>query len=104
VLSFYDWLYGVAQLAVGFLAIIAGFICISVFISSKSKTHRAWRPLMIALIFFVAGQVIGGLRTFGIVPNTGVWIFAVHVLVSGILALMIMSLTMQININRGWLR
>lgn len=103
-LSFYDWLYGVAQLAVGFLAVIAGFICISVFVGAKSKTQRAWRPLIIALILFVMGQIIGGLRTFGIVPNTGVWSYAVHVLVTGILGLLIMSLAIQININRGWLR
>ncbi len=103
-LSFYDWLYGVAQLAVGFLAIIAGFICISVFVGSKSKTQRAWRPLIIALILFVMGQIIGGLRTFGIVPSSGIWVYAVHILVSGILGLLILSLAIQTNINKGWLR
>ena len=103
-LSYYDWIYGITQLAAGFLAVFAGIICISMLRMGKTRMLRAWRPLLIALLLFTAGQVIGGLRTFGVVPSTGVWSFAVHILVSGILAFMIVALVIQLQVNRGWLR
>ena len=102
VLTFYDWVYGITQLAAGFLAIIGGFITISMLRESKGRELRAWRPLLISLLLFIVGQVVGGLRTFGILPSTGFWSFLVHILVSGILALMIAALLIQLQINRGW--
>lgn len=100
----YDWVYGVAQLAAGILALIAAFICVPLFLSGKSPQLRAWRPLTMALLLFILQEIIGGLRTFGILPSTGIWLFAVHVIVSGILALMIVALIIQLQVNRGWLR
>ena len=103
-LTFYDWIYGVTQLAVGFLAVIAGIICLSMLQSSKHRELRAWRAVLIGLFLFICLQVIGGLRTFGMIPNTGIWLFIVHVLVSGILGLLILAITIQLQVNRGWLR
>lgn len=104
ILTFYDWIYGVAQIAAGVLAAIAGIICIIVLRSSKTRILRAWAPLLFGIIFFISGQIIGGLRTFAIVPSTGIWLFIVHVIVSGILSMLIIALLVQLQVNRGWLR
>ncbi len=102
--TLYEWLYGVAQIAAAVLAIIVGIICVPLFVKSKTATLRSWRLLTLALILFVIEQVIGGLRTFGVIPNTGFWVYSVHVIVSGILALLIAAIVVQIQINRGWVR
>jgi hypothetical protein len=104
VLTIYDWIYGVAQLAAGFLAVIAGIICLTMLRSSRNATLRAWRPMLFGILLLIAGQIIGGLRTFGILPYTGVWSFIVHVLVSGILGMLICAILIQLQVNRGWLR
>jgi len=83
---------------------MAAFICVPLFLSGKSPQLRAWRPLTLALLLFIIQEIIGGLRTFGIVPNVGIWLFIVHVIVSGILALLITALVIQLQVNRGWLR
>ena len=103
-LSIYDWIYGSAQIGVGFLAIFAGVICALMISSTRVRHLRAWRPLLIALILFVVQQLIGGFRTFGILPSTGVFSFLVHVVVGGILAAFIVALVIQLQVNRGWLR
>lgn len=104
ILTFYDWIYGVAQIAAGVLAVIASVICIIVLRSSKTRILRAWVPLLFGIILFIIEQIIGGLRTFAIVPSTGIWVFIIHVLVSGILCMLIVALLVQLQVNRGWLR
>jgi len=103
-LTFYDWVYGIAQLAAGFLAIIAGVICLLMLRSSRASLLRAWRPLLFGLLFMITLQIIGGLRTFGVLPNTGFWKFSVHILVTAVLALLMGALVIQIQVNRGWLK
>jgi hypothetical protein len=104
VFTVYDWIYGVAQIAAGVLAIIGGGLSIEMFRSSAITEMRAWRFVLLGLIFFILEEIIGGLRTFGIVPSTGVWSFIVHVIVTGILGFLIAALVVQLQINRGWLR
>lgn len=98
-LGVYDYIYGIAQLAAGFLAIIAGFLALSLFNAARKKTAlAAWRFLLAALVIFVVVEVVGALRTFGfsIAP------FWTHVLTSLILVLLIVSLVVQIHLNKGW--
>ena len=100
VLSVYDFLYGIAQLAAGFLAVIAGIIALTMFrISHERSELRAWKYLLSALIVFVVVEVIGGLGAFGV----HIAQFWTHVLVSLILFLVIIALLVQIHVNRGWL-
>ena len=54
------------QLAAAFLAIIAGFIALSLFSVARKKAGlAAWRFLLAALVVFVVVEVVGALRTFG---------------------------------------
>ena len=99
VLGIYDYVYGIAQLSAGFLAVIAGAIAISMFkVSRARKELRAWTYLLAALVLFVVVEVIGAFRTFGfsIAP------FWTHVLVSVILLLLIAAVVVQIHVNQGW--
>ncbi len=98
-LSTYDWIYGSAQLGAVLLSIASAIIAISLLkVSHNQKNLHAWRALLIALLLFTLEEIFGALRTFGVYSNP--WI--THVLPSVILALLIIALTMQININRGW--
>jgi hypothetical protein len=96
-LSVYDYIYGNAQLAAGFLAIIAGFIALSL-IKSAQKQLRAWKYLLAALVLFVIVEVIGALAAFGFTVQP----FWTHVLVGFLLMLVIISLVVQIHVSRGW--
>lgn len=100
ILSIYDWIYGIAQLAAGFLAIIAATIALTMFEKSNQKLLRAWKFLLIAVLFFALEEVIGALKTFGtyITPHL------THAIPGIILGLLITALVIQTNINRGWLR
>jgi len=94
------WIYGIAQLAAGFLAIIAGFIAISLLGKAHQvKLYKAWRFLLIALILFTVEEILGGLKAFGIYSTPHL----THVVPSFILAFLIAALAVQININRGWI-
>jgi hypothetical protein len=98
-LSIYDYIYGSAQLGAGILAVIAGFIALSLFHVSNAKTElRAWKYLLAALVIFIVVEVIGGLGAFGVqVPQ-----YWIHVLVSLLLGLLMTSLVVQIHVVRGW--
>ena len=97
-LTRYDWIYGITQLATVVLSIVAGFIAITMFQHAAQKKYlAAWRPLIIALVLFVIEELFGILRTFGIWSNP--WI--THVVPSFILLFLIASLLKQINITRG---
>ncbi|HSU72982.1 MAG TPA: hypothetical protein VLJ21_03990 [Candidatus Binatia bacterium] len=96
-LSIYDYIYGIAQLAAGFLAIIAGFIALSL-IQAAKKELRAWKYMLAALVLFVVVEVIGALAAFGI-PVAPFW---THVLVSILLTLVITALIVQIHLGKGW--
>jgi hypothetical protein len=100
ILSPYDWIYGIAQLAAGFLAIISAIIAMTMFGRSETRHLRAWKFLLLAVLFFAAEEIIGAMKTFGIYVTPHL----THIIPGIILGLLITALIIQININRGWLR
>ena len=99
-LTFYDWIYGSAQIGAVVLSIVAAVIAISMLrISHQQKRLRGWRTLLMALVFFMLEEVFGALQTFGIYSNP--WL--THVIPSVILGLLIFALINQLNVARGWL-
>ena len=102
VLTPYDWIYGIAQSSAAFLSIGVAILSISLFrISFQKKVLRAWAFLLFALLLFVAEEIFGALKTFGIVTKLP---FITHIIPSVILGLLITSLIIQINVNRGWMK
>ncbi|MBI2564949.1 hypothetical protein HYV79_03080 [Candidatus Woesearchaeota archaeon] len=101
VLTVYDWIYGIAQLAAVFMAVFAGGIALSLFDSARKRAVlRAWLFLIPALVLFTAEEIIGALVAFGVMkPN--MW---THILPSGILLLLITSLIIQLSVSKGWLK
>ena len=98
-LTVYEWIYGIAQLAAAFLSIVAGFIAISMFGKARQqKLLRAWRYLLIALMLFAVEEIVGSLKTFGIYSTPHL----THVIPSFILVFLIASLVVQTNVNKGW--
>lgn len=97
-LTIYDWIYGSGQIGAVILSIIAGIIAISMFKQArKRKLLQAWKYLIPALVLFAFEEIFGALRTFGVYSNP--WI--THVIPSFILAFLIASLVVQIQINKG---
>jgi hypothetical protein len=97
VLSIYDYVYGIAQMAAGFLAIFAGILALTLF-KHATKQLRAWKYLLIALVIFAIIEIIGALSAFGfaIAP------YWTHILVSALLLFFIAALMTQIHVNKGW--
>lgn len=99
-LTIYDWVYGISQISAVILVIIAGFIAVSLFSSTKkNKNLHAWKWMIIAVILFAVVEILGILKTFGIYSTP----FLTHVLPGFILGCLIIALIVQININRGWI-
>ena len=98
-LTLYDWIYGIAQLAAAFLSIIAGVIALSMFRAARQqKILSAWKLIIIALVLFTIEEILGALKTFGVYSTP----YLTHVVPSFILAFLIAALVKQKNINRGW--
>ena len=96
-LSTYDWIYGSGQIGAVILSFVAGFIALTLFKVAKKKQLRAWRFLIWALVFFAIEEFLGALKTFGIFSTP--WL--THIIPSLILALLIASLVVQIQITKG---
>jgi predicted membrane-bound dolichyl-phosphate-mannose-protein mannosyltransferase len=89
-----DYLEGLLKIANLVLAFIAGGIALSLFkVSHERKELRAWKILIVVLIFFIIQMVLGALRAFGIY-NTS---FLTHVNVSFLLVFLIYALALQIH-------
>ncbi len=100
ILTAYDWIYGIAQLAAAILSVFAGGIAAQFFVvCAKRKTLSAWRYLAIALILFTIEELLGTLATFGIFVTS----YLTHVVPTFILGFLIAALITQININKGCL-
>ena len=100
VLTTYEWLYGISQIAAVVLSIVSGIVASSMLrVSSKQKSLRGWKYLLIALILFAVEELFGALRTFGLYSNE--WI--THVIPSFILVFLIAALCKEINVAKGWL-
>ena len=101
ILTTYDWVYGIAQLAAAILSIFAGLIALQFFMqSTKRKNLAAWRYLAVALILFTIEELLGTLATFGVFSTE----YLTHIVPTFILGFLIAALTTQININKGCLK
>src|SRR3990172_2760999 len=101
-LGVYDWVYGIAQLAAGFLAIIAGILALSMLkVSHEKKILQGWRWLIWALVFFVLVEIVGGLNTFGISFGILGTPWLTHVLAGLVLIFLITALVTEAHIKEG---
>ncbi|MBI4448524.1 hypothetical protein HY641_00665 [Candidatus Woesearchaeota archaeon] len=104
VLTTFEWVYGSTQLAAVFLSVVAGVIALSlIHLAARQPLLRAWRYLVWALVLFTLEEIIGALRTFGVVPvlhTEYAWVS--HVVPTFVLVFLIAALLNQLNINRGW--
>ena len=93
-----EYLEGLFKIANLFLSLVAGIIAISLFkISHKRKELRPWKILIIALIFFAVQELLGALRAFNIFESP----YLTHIVPTIILALLILTIILQINIHKG---
>jgi len=98
-LTLYDWIYGIAQLTVIFLSVIAGIISLSLFKETREHAMMAaWKFLIMAVVLFAVIEVFGALAAFGVYKSP----FITHVLTSVTLVFLIGALIRQIMINKGW--
>jgi hypothetical protein len=99
-LTMYQWFYGTATIAVVFLSIVSGILALSLFQAAfRKKELKAWRFLILTLILFACGEIIGTLKIFGVYSTPHL----THVTVSLVLATFIAALVSQIYVNRGCL-
>lgn len=94
----YDWVYGIAVLTAVALSVIAGFLALSLFDSSKKSHLSAWKPLIISLVLFTVEEILGALKVFGVWKTA--WL--THVVPSFILLFLIIALVRQINVAKGY--
>jgi hypothetical protein len=100
-LTLYDWLLGIAEIAAVFLSIVAGVMAVSLFkISHKESILNAWKFLIIALVLFALEEIFGALKSFGIYSTPHL----THIIPSFIMAFLIAALIAQINVNKGWVK
>ncbi|MEM4282445.1 MAG: hypothetical protein QW559_03525 [Candidatus Woesearchaeota archaeon] len=98
-LGIYDWIYGIAQLAAAFLAIVSGFLALSMLnVSQQKKILKGWRWLIFAIIFFVAIEFVGALKTFGIY-HAAPWL--THVFAGVVVIFLIAALATESHIKAG---
>jgi hypothetical protein len=99
VLTIYDWVYGIAQISVFVLSLVAGIIALSMFRAAhRVKVLSAWRYLLPALILFVAVEIVGVSRTFGLWSPPS---YLTHVMASAIMGFLIAALAVQRDVNKG---
>lgn len=89
-----EYLEGILKIANIFLAVIAGFIAISLFqVSQKDKNKKPWYILIIVLILFAVQEILGALRAFNIFSTP----YLTHLVPTIMLALLIWAIILQIN-------
>ena len=93
-----QYLEGIIKIANVFLSLVAGIIALSLFhVSHRKKELRPWKLLIIALVLFVFQEILGALRAFKIFESP----FLTHVIPTGILALLLAAVLLQIHILKG---
>lgn len=98
ILTTYDWVYGIAQIAAVVLSVVAGLIAIQLFTAAqRKKSLVAWKHLSVVLILFAVEEILGTLAVFGIYESP----FITHIIPTFMLGLLIAALVTQINVNRG---
>ena len=94
-MSLYLYLYGTLQIANLFLAVVAGTMAATMLQISHQRSHlRPWKVLILALILFAILEIVGALRSFGVYTS----LYLTHVITSSIIALLIVTLVMQLRI------
>ena len=92
-LNYYEGLLKIANVS---LAVSAGYLAISLIGASKGREElKSWKVLTVALVFFVAQEVLGALRAFNLYSTP----YLTHVNVSIILLFLIYALALQIYTN-----
>ena len=91
-----EYFEGILKIANLFLALVAGGIAISLIkASGKQESLRAWKALIVALLFFVVQMILGALRAYDIYTSE----FLTHVVPSIILGLLIYALAIQLDVH-----
>jgi uncharacterized membrane protein len=91
-----DYFEGILKISNVVLAIIAGYIALTLFkISHEKKELRPWKALIVALIFFMIQEILGALRAFGIFESP----YLTHVIPTLVLIFIIYALAWQIHIH-----
>jgi len=99
-LTVYDWIYGVSQLAAMFLALFAAILSLTLFKTSKEfKVLGAWKWMIAVIVLIAVEELLGTLRTFGVWATPHL----THVVPSIILLFLMAALIRQIQINKGWI-
>ena len=92
-----QYLEGMLKIANVFLAIVAGFIAISLFKVSHERDHlKPWKLLIIALMLFAVQEILGALRAFDIFSTP----YLTHIVPTAILGLVICALVLQIGLTK----
>ncbi len=87
---------GILKIANLVLAFVAGIVALSLIkVSHQRQELRAWKVLIVALVFFVIQEILGALRAFDIYSSP----FLTHVVPSVILGLLIYTLALQLHIH-----
>ena len=91
-----QYIEGILKIANLVLALVAGAIALSLITASgKREELRAWKILIIALLFFVIQMILGVLRAYEIYTSE----FLTHVVPSVILGLLIYALAVQLDVH-----
>ena len=89
-----QFIEGIFKIANLFLAIVAGFIAVSLFHHAHRKDIlKAWKALIIALVLFSFQEILGALRAFQIFETP----YLTHIVPTAILGFLILALVMQIS-------
>ncbi len=87
---------GLLKIANVVLSATAGYISITLFrVSHGRKELRAWKVLIVALVFFMIQEIFGALRAFGIFSSP----YITHIIPTIVLCLLIYSLALQMHIH-----
>ena len=90
-----QYLDGILKIANLVLALIAGYLAITLLHQLSGKEYKSWKILMAALLFFGIQMVLGALRAFGIFSTPHL----THVVPSIILGLVIWAISNQIHVG-----
>ncbi len=94
----YEWMYGVAQLAAAFLAFFSALLSLWILgLVHARPTLKAWRFLLVAVVFFSAEEILGSLAVFGVYKTP----YLTHIIPSIILGFLIAALVKQTEITKG---
>ena len=87
---------GILKIANVFLALVAGFISLSLFkVSHRKKELKPWKLLIIALVLFSVQEILGALRAFEIFESA----YLTHIIPTAMLGLLLAAVILQIGLT-----